>query len=224
VPADTWTWLDRAYWAACGSAGIAILVASFLPAIEVGREASFEARGRTVSVVVHRVITLATYGSPWTFVYFVFAALLLAVSARALLRGGSPFLSLAPLIVVIVGLFNGLVVEGHTWGSHGMFGCNDVGGASCAGDFLQPAIDDLDHKLVRTYGGRPEFQLEQSAYAAWPRAGWDLLLVALWTLAPLAVFRVFRYRWRARQAFILSAAAILLALLLLFLAGLSNLE
>ena len=209
--------VDRAYWAVCVAAGLALLVACFLPGIEIGRSASFDASGTTRSVVVHRTLTLATDGGPGAFIYFIGAAVLLAAGVYGLVRGSSPQLSLVPLLVVIVGLWYGLAAESHTWSSlHGMFGCNEGTPAQCQGDFLHPAIADLDGELVRRYGGRPEFQIEVSSYSAGTRAGWDLLLLTLGLLAPLAVFRVLLYKMKEWVAAVATAATMFVGLFLVF--------
>jgi hypothetical protein len=202
VAANWRTRLDRGYWAANVAGGAAIAVACSLPAIEIGQSGFIGAGQSQKSFEFDRTLTLITYLRPGTFIYLVGAVVLIGAGVYGLVRGDSMVLAGIVCAVAIVALTHNAFATDHLsgrWpeGHGGVYGC-DESLPRCAGGYLYPAIRDLDRDILRSpTGQRPGFELlDANGFRSRALGGWRLLLITLWILTPLALFRLFRYRMR----------------------------
>jgi hypothetical protein len=218
VDTDRLTWLDRGFWLACVVGGVVVFIACCLPAVEIGQGGFIGAGNSQQSFDFNRKITLITYVRPGTFIYLVVAVVLVAAGIYGLVRG-SMLLAGIVCAALVAGLTHNAFATDHLanrWGDGtGVYGC-DSSLSECAGGYLTPAIRDLDRDILRSpTGQRPGFELlDANGFRSRALVGWNLLLVTLWVLTPLALFRLFRYRMRWWTAALASGGLVVMAIVL----------
>jgi hypothetical protein len=142
---------------------------------------------------------------------------LVVAGVYGLMRAGSMLLAGIVCAVLIVALTHNAFVTDHIsgrWGDgKGVYGCDEELD-HCAGDYLTPAIRDLNRDILRSpTGRRPGFELlDANGFRARALEGWRLLVATLWILTPLALYRLFRYRMRWWAAAIAAGGLMVVAI------------